>query len=47
MADTITDYDPPPTGERFMKSDARVRLIMGPVGSGKSAVCVTEIFKAI
>lgn len=45
MADTITDYDPPPTGERFMQSDARVRLIMGPVGSGKSTVCVTEIFR--
>ena len=45
MADTITDYNPPPTGERFMQSDARVRLIMGPVGSGKSTVCVTEIFK--
>ena len=28
-----------------MQSDARVRLIMGPVGSGKSTVCVTEIFK--
>ena len=45
MADTITDYNPPPTGEQFMQSDARVRLIMGPVGSGKSTVCVTEIFK--
>ena len=43
--DTITDFTPPPTGERFMKSDAKVRLILGPVGSGKSTVCITEIFR--
>ena len=24
------DYTPPPTGVKFMKSDAQVRLIMGP-----------------
>lgn len=28
-----------------MSSDAKVRLILGPVGSGKSTVCVTEIFR--
>ena len=43
--DTITDYIPPLTGAKFMQSDARVRLIMGPVGSGKSTVCITEIFR--
>lgn len=26
------DYTPPPTGERFMKSDAKMRVLMGPVG---------------
>ena len=43
--DNITNFVPPPTGERFMKSDARVRLLKGPVGSGKSTVCLTEIFR--
>lgn len=28
-----------------MASDGKVRLIMGPVGSGKSTVCVVEIFR--
>lgn len=43
--DIQTDYYPPPTGEAFMKSMAPVRLIMGPVGSGKSTVCCVEIFR--
>lgn len=38
-------YTPPPTGVKFMRSDARVRLIMGPVGSGKSTVSIMEIFR--
>ena len=41
--DVIVNYNPPPTGEDFMASDALVRLIMGPVGSGKSTVCIEEI----
>lgn len=32
MADVVTTYRPPPTVARFMRSDAPVRLIMGPVG---------------
>lgn len=44
MADrTVTNYVAPPTGARFMQSDAPVRLIMGPVGSGKSTVDIMEI----
>lgn len=38
-------FSPPPTGRKFMSSDAKVRLILGPVGSGKSTVCVNEIFR--
>jgi len=36
-------YRPPPTVERFMRSDTRFRLIMGPFGSGKSSGCCVEI----
>jgi hypothetical protein len=39
------DYTPPPTGERFMKSDAKMRVLMGPVGSGKSVTCSFEIIR--
>mgnify|MGYP003639403363 CR=1 FL=1 len=35
--------DGSPTLERFMDSDARVRIIKGPVGSGKSVCCCAEI----
>lgn len=35
----------PPTVGRFMQSDAFVRLILGPVGSGKSSGCVGEIIR--
>lgn len=37
------DYTPPPTVRRFMRSDARIRTIVGPIGSGKSSGCVLEI----
>jgi hypothetical protein len=40
---TVTAYTPPPTGQKFLRSNAPVRLIMGPVGSGKSTVCCMEI----
>lgn len=43
--DRVTNYQPPPTGELFMKSDAKVRMMMGPVGSGKSTVDIIEIFR--
>lgn len=39
------NYTPTPTGVRLMRSDAPVRLILGPVGSGKSVVCCMEIFR--
>lgn len=39
----VTNYKPPPTVERFMLDDAPFRLIMGPVGSGKSTGCMIEI----
>lgn len=39
----ITQYNAPPTVARFMASEASFRLIMGPVGSGKSTGCCLEI----
>lgn len=45
-ADRSIDYHPPgPVARAFMKSDAFVRGIMGPYGSGKSTVCVMEIVR--
>lgn len=38
-------YTPAPTIERFMLSDAFVRGIRGPFGSGKSTGCCMEIFR--
>ncbi len=35
----------PPTCRRFQRSNAFVRCIVGPVGSGKSSVCVIEILR--
>lgn len=39
------NYVAPPTVGRFMGSDDRVRLIVGPVGSGKSSGCCVEIMR--
>jgi hypothetical protein len=39
------DYTPPPTGKKFMESDAKMRVLMGPVGSGKSVTCSFEIVR--
>lgn len=39
------DYTPPPTGRQFMQCDARMRVLMGPVGSGKSVTCCFEILR--
>jgi hypothetical protein len=45
-ADTAVHYHPPgPVSRAFMKSDAFVRGIMGPYGSGKSTACVMEIIR--
>ncbi len=38
-------YIPTPTGHRFHSDDSFMRLIMGPVGSGKSTACLFEIVK--
>lgn len=39
------EYTPPPTGKKFMRSDAFMRTIKGPIGSGKSVLCVMEILR--
>lgn len=39
---TALVYRAPPTLARFMRSDAFVRCVVGPVGSGKSSACVME-----
>ena len=39
------DYTPPLTGKAFMQSDAKMRTLMGPVGSGKSVTCSFEIVR--
>jgi hypothetical protein len=35
----------PPTCRRFQKCDDFVRVIVGPVGSGKSSVCIVELLR--
>lgn len=44
MADDI-DYRPPATLKRFMNSTKQVRVVRGPVGSGKSSAMVMELLK--
>lgn len=39
------DYTPSPTSKRFMQSDAKMRVLMGPVGSGKSVTCSFEVVR--
>lgn len=39
------NYTPPPTLQRFMLSPKRVRLVRGPVGSGKSSAMVMELLR--
>lgn len=38
-------YTPPPTIEKFMQSDQRIRIVRGPVGSGKSSGMVMELMR--
>ncbi|WP_367126129.1 phage terminase large subunit [Ralstonia sp. CP] len=41
-------YRPPgPVGKAFIKSDAFVAGIMGPIGSGKSVCCVMKLVRAL
>lgn len=44
MADTEITYVVSPTAEKFHASDAKMRVIMGPVGSGKSVAMCFEVF---
>ena len=39
------NYDAPPTIAEFMMSDAFGRVILGPVGSGKTTGCVVELLR--
>ena len=40
------DYTPPATLERFMLDDkSLVRVVVGPIGSGKSMACVLELLR--
>lgn len=41
----LVRYAPSPTGRRFHNSFADIRLVMGPVGSGKSTMCIVELLK--
>ena len=36
----VLDYSPPPTIREFMLDPAKIRLVMGPVGSAKSTGCI-------
>lgn len=45
MADFTLDYQAPPTLLRFMASDKKVRIVRGPVGSGKSSGMVVELLR--
>jgi hypothetical protein len=38
-------YTPPPTGKLFMECGSKMRVLMGPVGSGKSVTCSFEIVR--
>jgi hypothetical protein len=38
-------YTPTATSAKFMASDSRMRVLMGPVGSGKSVTCCFEIVR--
>jgi ABC-type lipoprotein export system ATPase subunit len=39
------EFDAPPTVSDFMMSEAKMRVLMGPVGSGKSTASVMEILR--
>lgn len=39
------NYTAPPTCARFMKSEAFLRVIAGPVGSGKTVACIVELLR--
>lgn len=41
---TFEYYPPGPVAAAFMQSDAFVRGLMGPVGSGKTTACIMDLF---
>lgn len=45
MPSSELNYTPPATVRRFMESDQRVRIVRGPVGSGKSSGMVMELLR--
>ena len=42
---TVIQYTAPPTVGRFMGSTAFGRLILGPIGSGKTTGCIMELVR--
>jgi hypothetical protein len=45
MGRAVTHYNAEPTPARFHRSDAFVRGLMGPIGSGKSVACCMEVVR--
>jgi len=45
MANNVVDYRAPPTVTKFMQSNARMRVIRGPFGSGKSVGSMVEVVR--
>ena len=41
----VYDYSDAPTLRAFALSNSRIRLVIGPFGSGKSSACVMEIIR--
>lgn len=42
---TEINYTPTPTSAKFMESNGKMRVLMGPVGSGKSVTCCFEVVR--
>lgn len=45
MTQSLIEYNPPPTVDAMLQSRAFIRMIMGPLGSGKSVGCVMALVK--
>lgn len=41
----MLNYIPSPTGEKFLADRSFVKLVMGPVGGGKSTLCLMELLR--
>lgn len=41
----LLDYVPPPTVAAFLRDKTEVKVILGPVGSGKSSGCILHALK--